>query len=89
MKTISKTLLNENNETFIHRKNLQFLMTEIYKIKNNLAPPIMHQLLQFHESPCNLRNIKELVTYNKKTSIKLEHRFFGLDCHRNIKTQHL
>ena len=33
MKTISKTLLNENNETFIHRKKLQFLMTEIYKIK--------------------------------------------------------
>ena len=84
-----QTLLNENNEKFIHQRNLQFLMTEIYKIKNNLAPPIMHQLFQFRENTFNLRNIRELVTPNKKTSSKVEHRFFGLDYHLNIKTQHL
>ena len=49
----------------------------------------MHQLFQFRENTFNLRNIKELVTYNKKTSSKLEHRFSGLDCHMNIKTQYL
>ena len=48
----------------------------------------MHQLFQFRENTFNLRNIKELVTYNK-TSSKLEHRFSGLDCHMNIKTQYL
>ena len=58
MKVISKTLLNENNETFIHQKNLQFLMTEIYKIKDSLAPPIMHQLFQFRENTFCLKNIK-------------------------------
>ena len=37
-----QTLLNENKETSVHHRNLQFLMTEIYKIKNNYAPSIMH-----------------------------------------------
>ena len=37
-----QTLLNENKETSVHQRNLQFLMTEIYKIKSNYAPPIMH-----------------------------------------------
>ena len=35
-----QTLLNENNETSVRQRNRQFLMTEIYKIKNNYAPPI-------------------------------------------------
>ena len=30
-----QTLLNENNQTSVHQRHLQFLMTEIYKIKNN------------------------------------------------------
>ena len=49
----SQTLQNENNETSVHRKNLQFLMTEIYKIKNNCAPPIMHHLFRFRENTFN------------------------------------
>ena len=46
-------------------KNLQFLMTEIYNIKTNLAPPILHHLFQFHESTLiekfdlNFRNFRE------------------------------
>ena len=39
-----QTLLNECNETSVHQKNLQFLMTAIYNIKNNCALPIMHHL---------------------------------------------
>ena len=62
-----QTLLNENNETSEHQRNLQFLMTEIYKIKN-YAQPIMHHLFQFRESTLNLRNFRERPTYNKKTS---------------------
>ena len=39
-----QTLLNETNETYTSKnqkkqKTLPFLMTEIYKIKNNHAPP--------------------------------------------------
>ena len=63
-----QTLLNENIETSVHQTNLQFLMTEIYKIKNNCAPPIMHHLLQFRENTFNLRNFRELATHNKKPS---------------------
>ena len=81
-------LLNENNETLILQRNLQFLMMEIYKIKDNYAPPIMQQLFQFRENTFHLRKITELVTHNKKTSSKVEHCLFGLDCHLNIKTQH-
>ena len=63
-----QTLLNEKNETSVHQRNLQFLMTEIYKIKSNYTPPIMHHLLQFHENTSNLKNFREIATYNKKTS---------------------
>ena len=63
-----QTLLNENKETSVHLRNLQFLMTEIYKIKNNYAPPIMHHLFQFRENTFNLRNFREIATHNKKTS---------------------
>ena len=48
-----QTLLNEKDEISVHQRNLQFSMTEIYKIKNNYNPPIMHHLLQFHENTFN------------------------------------
>ena len=63
-----QTLLNANNERSAHQKNLQFLRKEIYKIKKNYAPPIMHHLMQFRENTFNLRNLRELATHNKKTS---------------------
>ena len=34
-------LLQRNNDLSIHHRNIQCLMIEIFKIKNNLAPPIM------------------------------------------------
>ena len=43
-------------------------MTEIYKIKNNHAPPIMHHLFQFRENNFNLRKFRKLATHNNKTS---------------------
>ena len=43
-------------------------MTEIYKIKNNHAPPIMHHLFQFRENTFSLTNFRELAPHNKKTS---------------------
>ena len=61
-----QTLLNENKETSIHQRNRQFLMTEIYKIKNNCPPPIMHHLFQFRENTLNLRDFREIPTRNKK-----------------------
>ena len=63
-----QTLQNENKETSVHQRNLQFLMAEIYKIKNNYAPLIMHHLFQFRENTFNLINFREIATHNKKTS---------------------
>ena len=63
-----QTLLNENKETSVHQRNLQFLMTEIYKIKNNYAPPIMHHLFQFRENTFNLSDFREIPTRNKKAA---------------------
>ena len=63
-----KTFLNENNEKYLYQRNLQFLMTELYKFKNNYAPPIMHHLFQFRENTFNLWNFGELATHSNKTS---------------------
>ena len=49
-------------------------MTEIYKVKTNPAPPILHHFFQFNENNLikklnfNLRNFRELLTHDKKTS---------------------
>ena len=43
-------------------------MTEIYKIKNNYAPPIMHHLSQFRQNNFNSRNFREMTTHHKKPS---------------------
>ena len=63
-----ETLANKNNETSVYIGNLQFLMMDIYKLKSNYAPPIMHHLFQFRKNTFSLRNFREFATYNKKTS---------------------
>ena len=45
-------ILREQNEITIHQRNLQVLMTEVYKIVNGIAPPIMNSLFQFC---CNIK----------------------------------
>ena len=42
-----KILLEKQEEFWIHQKNLQILMTEIYKLVNSIAPPIMNYLFGF------------------------------------------
>ena len=46
-KTSYNNLLGTHNELSIHQRNLQVLMTEIYKIVNGVAPPIMNSLFEF------------------------------------------
>ena len=40
----------------IHRRNLQILKTEIYKVRNDLGPEIMKDIFHFVQKPYNLRN---------------------------------
>ena len=46
-KTSYHNLLGTHNELTIHQRNLQVLMTEIYKIVNGVAPPIINSLFEF------------------------------------------
>ena len=45
-----KAMKHTYQKTKKTQKTLQFLMTEIYKIKNNHAPPIMYHLVEFRET---------------------------------------
>ena len=52
-----ETLLEKDSSVSIHNRILQILATEMYKIKNNLSPPIIADLFeQRNEQHYNLRN---------------------------------
>ena len=52
-------LLKRDKSVRIHLKNLQMLVTEIYKTKNDLRPKIMKDTFHFIQKPYNLRNDPE------------------------------
>ena len=50
-------LLQKDNSVSIHMKNVQYLATEIYKVKNSLSPEIMKEVFIFRENEnYNLRS---------------------------------
>ena len=61
------TLSQNNNGTCNHHKNIQALMVEICKIKNNLNPPIMNFKFERRKNTYNLRNFQEFATKRKRT----------------------
>ena len=42
-----------------HHRNIQMLMIELYKIKNEVAPPITYSMLNRRNAICNFRNLQE------------------------------
>ena len=54
-KSCFEELLRKVNTVSIHHRNLQRLATEIIKIKNNMAPEILNEILQNRTSSYNLR----------------------------------
>ena len=66
-KTSYHNLLGTHNELTIHQRNLQVLMTKIYKIVNGVAPPIMNSLFEFRSSEYNIRNFQVLSTDFRRT----------------------
>ena len=53
----------------VHYKNLQVLVTEIFKVKNNLAPDIMKYVFELKKPPYNLRSeSKHITRRNVKTT---------------------
>ena len=60
-----KSLLSNHNETTIHQRNLQVLMTEIYKIINHIAPAIM--LFEIGENTHTTRYFQVLSNESRRT----------------------
>ena len=54
-------LLEKDCAVTIHTKNLQLLMTEIYKTRNDLNPSFMQEIFCENQSHYNLRNNVEFV----------------------------
>ena len=66
-------LLEKDYSSKIHDKNLQKLVTEIFKIKMNLALEIMKGVFKIVECPCALRNqlkLKSRKIYSVRYGIK-------------------
>ena len=49
-------LLRRDSSTTLHQRNLQKLMTEIFKVKTGIAPELMKGVFEFTDVPYNLRN---------------------------------
>ena len=59
-------LLEKQHNFSIHQRNLQDLMTEIYKIVNGIAPLIRNSLFALHLNQHNLRNFQKTLSMTKK-----------------------
>ena len=68
-KSTYSELLEKDCAVTIHTKNLQLLMTEMYKTKNDLNPSLMQEIFCENESHYNLRNINECECVNRKREI--------------------
>ena len=64
-----ETLLQNINDITVHQRNLQILMTEVYKIIKGEAPAIMKNLFTFRENIHNIRNFQIIANENKNTKI--------------------
>ena len=62
-----ETLLQNNNDICNHHKNIQTMMIEIFKIENELAPPIMESMFEKRPTNYSLRNFQEFLTERKRT----------------------
>ena len=60
-------LLENNNDISNHHRNIQALLIEVFKMKNELAPPIMEPILNKRFNTYNLRNFPEFAKERKKT----------------------
>ena len=49
-------LLRRDSSTTLHQRNLQKLMTEIFKVKTRIAPELMKGVFEMSNVPYNLRN---------------------------------
>ena len=66
-------MLPNMNDITIHHRNIQTLMIELFKIKYDLARPIMDSMLNRRVICYNFRNLQEFQSERDKTV------FYGLE----------
>ena len=59
-----ETLLQNINDITVHQRNLQILMTEVYKIIQGEAPAIMKNLFILRENIHNIRHFQIIANEN-------------------------
>ena len=65
-----ETLLKNDKSVTIHVRNLHYLVTEIYKAKNNISPEIMRYIFHFQENVnSKLRSGIHLASRNMRTTL--------------------
>ena len=52
----------------IHHRNLQKLVTEVFKVKNGLLPQLMNDVFEFTEKPCSLQTTSHFMSRNIRTT---------------------
>ena len=60
-------LLQRNRSVSIHHKNIQTLTTEVFKVVNNICPPIMKTFFDFRENIHNIRKFQEMRQQKART----------------------
>ena len=68
-----ETMLRNINGVTIHHRNIQILMIELFKIKHDLASPIMDSMLHRRTICYNIRNLQEFHSEKKRIV------FYGLE----------
>ena len=63
----NEKLLEKVNSVTIHVRNLRILATELYKTKENLAAPIMHEIFEQRNIQYNLRSQTDFQLGSVKT----------------------
>ena len=62
-----ETIRRNMNDTTVHHRNIQTLMIEFFKIKYDLAPPIIDSMLNRRTICYNFRNLQEFQSERKRT----------------------
>ena len=53
-------VLRKDSTTSLHQRNMQKLMTEIFKVKTGIVTQLMKSVFEFADVPNNLRNQSEM-----------------------------
>ena len=62
-----EALLRKSNDISCHHRNISMLMIDLYKIKNELAPPVMDSMSNRKNITYNFRNVQEFQSERKRT----------------------